>query len=109
MQAGHGLLQRGTAALQFIVRASADGRFLGCALQVRCKTGAVQNNGRALRVSDLPSYRPYEITDNAGRDWPGAAHHALLVVRCGVIGNALLLVQHRLPHAAAVAVLLLLM
>jgi hypothetical protein len=41
------------------------------AIQVRCKTGAVFNNGRPLRISDLPSYRPYDIKDNAGRDWPG--------------------------------------
>jgi hypothetical protein len=42
-----------------------------CAAQVRCKTGAPFNNGRQMRISDLIYYRPYQIKDNFGRDWPG--------------------------------------
>jgi hypothetical protein len=45
-------------------------------VQVRCRTGAVENNGRPLRISDLTSYRPYKIKDNAGRDWPGGSASA---------------------------------
>jgi len=31
----------------------------------------VYNNGRPLRISDLLYYRPYEMKDNFGRDFPG--------------------------------------
>jgi hypothetical protein len=40
-------------------------------LQVRCKTGAVYNNGRPLHVSDLVYGRPYNVKDNFGRNFLG--------------------------------------
>lgn len=57
-------------------------------LQVRCRTGAPYNNGRPMRVSDLIYYRPYQIKDNFGQDWPGEALCELS--------------QQRLPCAATV-------
>ncbi|KAF6266008.1 hypothetical protein COO60DRAFT_638698 [Scenedesmus sp. NREL 46B-D3] len=43
----------------------------GRCYQVRCRTGSPENNGRPLRISDLQYYKPYQIKDNQGRDWPG--------------------------------------
>lgn len=41
-------------------------------LQVRCRSGVPENNGRPLRISDLIYYRPLPfLTDDQGRSWPG--------------------------------------
>lgn len=40
-------------------------------LQIRCRSGIPQNNGRDIHISDLQYYRTYNITDDQGRYWPG--------------------------------------
>jgi len=62
------------------------------AVQVRCKTGVPQNNGRPIQISDLKYYRPYEIPDDAGRGWPGD-HAAVLYLYC----SAHTVAQHTWP------------